>query len=198
VVVPANATFIIEIKTSRQLPPNQDYLFTPSRLKSVYVSGSGASYAVVLHGQKNIMFMNLHDTDITLFKHTLIGYLQSAESEDVAVWHEAAREVRGFLGMSKVAKACTTVLAVASAATVTFTATTTEPFDPEISPPMPLPNDAMTFDVTVFGDSLSFPLEPPRPRPCPVTSTDVLPDGPLRRGAVVAPAMVAGTVRPAV
>jgi hypothetical protein len=173
VVVPANATSIVEIKVSRQLPPNQDYLFTPSRLKSVAASGAGAPHAVVSHDQKNVMFTNLHDTDVTLFKNTVIGHLQSTGSEDVAVWHEAAREVRGFLGLSNIAKACTTALAVASATSAAFTATTTDAFNPETSSPMPPPSDAIP-----FGDSPTFLLEPPRPSPCPVASTEVLPDSP--------------------
>jgi hypothetical protein len=63
VVLPANSTSIVEIKVSRQLPTNQDYLFTPSMLKSVSASGSGTPHAVVSHDQKNVMFTNLHDTD---------------------------------------------------------------------------------------------------------------------------------------
>jgi hypothetical protein len=173
VVVPANATSIVEIKVSRQLPPNQDYLFTPSRLKSVAASRAAAPHAVVSHDQKNVMFTNLHDTGVTLFKNTVIGHLQSTGSVDVAVWHEAAREVHGFLGISKIAKACTTALAVASATSAAFAATTTDAFDPETSSPMPLPSDAMP-----FRDSPPFPLAPPRPRPCPVASTEVLPDSP--------------------
>jgi hypothetical protein len=173
VVVPANATSIVEIKVSRQLPPNQDYLFTPSKLKSVAASGAGAPHAVVSHDQKNIMFTNLHDTDITLFKNTVIGYIQSTGSEDVAVWHEAAQEVRGFLGISRIARACTTALATASATSTAFAATTAEPFDPESSSPMPLPSNSVA-----LGDSPPFPLEPPRPRPCPVASIDILPDSP--------------------
>jgi hypothetical protein len=167
VVVPANATSIVEIKVSRQLPPNQDYLFTPSRLKSVSASGSGAPHAVVSHDQKNIMFTNLHDTDITLLKNTVIGYIQSTDSEDVAVWHEAAREVRGFLGMSKITKACTAVLAFAG---TSFASKQT--FDPDARTAMPLPDDATEFPT----DSPPFPLEPPRPRPCPVASAEVLPN----------------------
>jgi hypothetical protein len=169
VVVPANATSIVEIKISRHLPANQDYLFTPSKLKSVSTSGSGAPHAVVSHDQKNVMFTNLHDTDITLFKNTVIGYLQSTDSEDVAVWHEAAREVRGFLGISKITKACTAALA--------FAGTTVDnklPFDPEASTAMPLPVDA----AEISPNSPPFPLEPPRPRPCPVASPEILPDSP--------------------
>jgi hypothetical protein len=162
-IIPANSTSIVEIKVSRQLPRNQDYLFTPSKLKSVSNSGAGAPHAVVSHDQKNIMFTNLQDTEMTLFKNTVVGYLHSTGSEEVAVWHEAAQDVRGFLGLSKIAKACTAALA--------FTATTKEPFDPETSSHMPLPSDAI-----VFGDSPPFPLEPPRPRPCPVASAEVLPD----------------------
>jgi hypothetical protein len=52
-VVPANSTAIVEIKVSRHLPSNQDYLFTSSRLKSVSATGAGASHAVVSHDQKN-------------------------------------------------------------------------------------------------------------------------------------------------
>jgi hypothetical protein len=166
VVVPANATSIVEIKVSKELPPNQDYLFTPSKLKSVS-SGAGAPHAVVSHDQKKIMFTNLHDTEITLFKNTVIGYLQSTSSEDVAVWHEAAQDVRGFLGLSKIAKACTAALAF----TGTAAAAKMEPFDPETTSPMPLPNEAME-----YRDGPPFPLEPPRPRPCPVASAEVLPD----------------------
>jgi hypothetical protein len=169
VVVPANATSIVEIKISRHLPANQDYLFTPRKLKSVSISGSGAPHAVVSHDQKNVMFTNLHDTDITLFKNTVIGHLQSTDSEDVAVWHEAAREVRGFLGISKITKACTAALA--------FAGTTVDnklPFDPEASTAMPLPVDA----AEISPNSPPFPLEPPRPRPCPVASPEILPDSP--------------------
>jgi hypothetical protein len=159
-VIPANSTAIVAIKTpdSANLPSNQDYLFTPSRLKSVSASGTGAPHAVVSHDQKNILFTNLHDTDVTLFKNTVIGHLHSTGSEEVAVWHEAAREVRGFLGLSKIAKACTTALAFTAAAA-------RQTFDPETDTAMPVPADAPP-----------FPLEPPRPRPCPVTSVEVLPD----------------------
>jgi hypothetical protein len=158
-VILANSTAIIAIKTpdSANLPSNQDYLFTPSKLKSVSVSGSGAPHAVVSHDQKNILFTNLQDTDVTLFKNTVLGHLQSTSSEDVAVWHEAAKDVRGFLGLTTIVKACTAALA--------FTATVSkQTFNPEIDSPMPLPDDAP-----------SFPLEPPRPRPCLVKSTAELP-----------------------
>jgi hypothetical protein len=45
-VVPANSTAIVEIKVSRHLPSNQDYLFTPSRLKSVSGTGAGAPHVL--------------------------------------------------------------------------------------------------------------------------------------------------------
>jgi hypothetical protein len=132
VVIPANSTSIVEIKVSRHLPTNQDYLFTPSKLKSVSASGSGAPHAVVSHDQKNVMFTNLHDTDITLFRNTVIRYLQSTNSEELAVWHEAAREVRCFFGLPRVAKACTAALAMATAFTAT-PAGATEPNYPALS-----------------------------------------------------------------
>jgi hypothetical protein len=166
-IVPANSTAIVEVKVSRDLPSNQDYLFTPSKLRTISASGAGAPHAVVSHDQKNIMFTNLNDTDITLFKNTVVGFLHSTSSEEVAVWHEAAQEVRGFLGMSKITKACTAALAFAGAA-----ATAKQPFDPEASTPMPLPDNATEFPT----DCPPFPLEPPRPRPCPVVSAEPLPD----------------------
>jgi hypothetical protein len=180
-VVPANSTAIVAIKTSRNLPANQDYLFTPSKLKSVSASGSGAPHAVVSHDQKNILFTNLHDTDVTLFRNTVIGYLHSTGSEEVAVWHEAAKEVRGFLGFAKIAKACTAALAFAATAA-------SQTFDPDADSAMPLPGDLCPSPLGLSADSVpptggpqpadgpSFPFEPPRPRPCPVTSAEALPD----------------------
>jgi hypothetical protein len=108
------------------------------------------------------MFTNLHDTDRTLFKNTVVGHLHLTGSEDVAVWHESAQEVRGFLGMSTITKACTAALAIAGTAF-----DSKQVFDPEASTAMPLPDGA---------DSSPFPLEPPRPRPCPVASAEILPD----------------------
>jgi hypothetical protein len=115
------------------------------------------------------MFTNLHDADITLFKNTVVGHLHSTESEEVAVWHEAAQEVRGFLGMSKITKACTAALAFSGTA---FASKQT--FDPEASMAMPLPDEATEFPT----DSPPFPLEPPMPRPYPVASAEMLPDSP--------------------
>jgi hypothetical protein len=166
-VVPANSTAIVEIKISRHLPSNQDYLFTPSRLKSISAAGAGAPHAIVSHDQKNIMFTNLHDSEMTLFRNTVVGYLNSTDSEDVAVWHEAAQEVRGFLGISNFAKAGTAALAFSGTALASR-----QPFDPEARTAMPLPDNATEF----AADSPPFPLEPPRPRPCPVASAEVLPD----------------------
>jgi transposase InsO family protein len=150
IVIPANSTTVVAIKTPRPLPSNQDYLFTPSRLKSVSTSGAGAPHAVCSHDQRNVLFTNLQDTPMTLFKNTVLGHLQSAASEEIAVWHEAAKEVRGFLGLSRLARACTAGLAFAASAKATF--------DPEIVSDMPVPETA------------PFPLEPPRPRPCPVAA----------------------------
>jgi hypothetical protein len=148
-VVPANSTAIVEIKVSRHLPSNQDYLFTPSRLKSVSATGAGAPHAVVSHDQKNIMFTNLHDADITLFKNTVVWHLHSTDSKEVAVWHEAAQEVRGFLGMSKITKSCTAALAFSGTA---FASKQT--LDPEASMAMPLPDEATEFPT----DNPPFPL----------------------------------------
>jgi hypothetical protein len=162
IVVPANSTTIVEIQVSRHLPSKQDYLFTPSKLKSVSAASAGAPHAIVSPDQKNIMFTNLHDTDITLFKNTVVRHLHSTASEDVAVWHEAAQEVRGFLGLSKIAKACTAALAFAGTAS-----SSKQVFNPEANTPMPLPDGA---------DSPPFPLESPSPRPCLVASQEILPD----------------------
>jgi hypothetical protein len=156
-VIPANATTIDAIKTPRPLPPNQDYLFTPSKLKSVSTSGTGAPHAVCSHDQKNVLFTNLQDTPVTLFRNSVLGHLQSAASENVAVWHKAAKEVRGFLGFPALARAATAVLG--------FTATASAVFDPGAECSMPLPSDAP-----------AFALKPPRPRPCPVAAP-TLPDG---------------------
>jgi hypothetical protein len=152
-VIPANSTAIVQVKMPRSLPSNQDYLFTPSRLKSVSTSGAGAPHAVMWYDQNNVLFTNLQDTDMT-FRNTVIGHLHSTPSEDIAVWHEAAKDVRGFLGLATIAKACTAALAFTAAASKQ-----TQTLDPEADSPMPLPDDAP-----------SFPLEPPRPRPCPVKS----------------------------
>jgi hypothetical protein len=157
VVIPANSTSVIPIRVSRLLPTNQDYLFTPSQLKSISSSGAGAPHSVFSHDQKNVMFTNAQDTDLTLFRGTMIGHLESTESEQVAVWHEAAQEVRGFLGISRAVSAVTAALAFSAAARPTF--------NPEVESDMSLPERAD-----------SFPLEAPRPRPCPVATNIDLPD----------------------
>jgi hypothetical protein len=172
-VIPANSTAVIAIKTPRELPPNQDYLFTPSRLRSVTSSGAGAPHAVFSHDQKNVLFTNLQDTDTTMYANTVIGHLHSTESEKVAVWHEAAKEVRGFLGFNKIIAALAVAMGFAAATTaygnsptadMGFAAETKITFDPESDCSMPTPDDA-----------IPFALEPPRPRPCPVASA-TLPD----------------------
>jgi hypothetical protein len=129
-IVPANATAVVAVKIPRPLPANQDYLFTPSRLRSVATSGTGAPHAVFSHDQKSVLITNLHDTDVTLFKNTVIGHLQSTSSENVAVWHEAAKEVRGFLGLPTIAKMSTAALAFTAALATPATPATPATFDP--------------------------------------------------------------------
>jgi hypothetical protein len=95
-VIPANSTAVIAVKIPRSLPSNQDYLFTPNKLRSVATSGTGAPHAVFSHEQKKVLFTNLQDTDITLFDNTVIGHLHCTASENVAVWHEAAQDCEVF------------------------------------------------------------------------------------------------------
>jgi hypothetical protein len=164
-VISANSTAIVAIKAPRALPTNHDYLFTPSKLMSVAASGTEAPHAVFSHDQKNVLFTNLQDVDVTLCCNTVIGHLQSTTTEDVAVWHEAAKEVRGFLGLTRIAKAATAAMAFPAA--VTVGTPTTSSFNPDNKSFMPLPEG-----------TVSFPLEAPRPRPCPVALTTALDDSP--------------------
>jgi hypothetical protein len=57
-VIPANSTAIMEVKLSRTLPTDQDFIFTPSKLKTISAAGAGAPHGIFAHDQRSILFTN--------------------------------------------------------------------------------------------------------------------------------------------
>jgi hypothetical protein len=48
-VVPANSTTVMPIQIGRNLPQDQDYIFTPSRLKTIFAMSAGAPHGIFSH-----------------------------------------------------------------------------------------------------------------------------------------------------
>jgi hypothetical protein len=59
-VVPPNSSTIVAIKMGRTLPPNQDYIFTPAKLKTISAVGAGAPHGIFAHDQQTILFTNVN------------------------------------------------------------------------------------------------------------------------------------------
>jgi hypothetical protein len=74
-VVPANSTAVMEIKIGRNLPQNQDYIFTPNKLKTISAMGAGAPHGIFTHDQSTVMFTNVNDMDVTIFYNTILGHV---------------------------------------------------------------------------------------------------------------------------
>jgi hypothetical protein len=97
--VPPNSTTIVEVKMARPLPINQDYLFTPNKLRTLSAAGAGAPHGVFAHDQKAILFTNVNDVAVTIFHNTVLGHVKSVQKAHHAYWEEASEEVDGYLGI---------------------------------------------------------------------------------------------------
>jgi hypothetical protein len=204
-IVPANSTAVVPIKIGRLLPPNQDYLFTPSKLKTISTAGAGAPHGLFTSEQRAVLFTNLNDTPLTIFHNTILGHVESVQKAHHAAWEEATNEVNAFLGATEEAP----VTANRSNAYLGTKGT----FDPDADSDMPIPLDSSYLssmptpaagsfslgdgppplgdgpppdlaDVPLFGlgdgppPGLGGPIEPPRPRP--VVATTPCPDAGLK------------------
>jgi hypothetical protein len=134
--VPPNSTTIVEVKLARPLPINQDYLFTPNKLRTLAAAGAGAPHGVFAHDQKAVLFTNVNDVAVTIFHNTVLGHVESVQNSHHACWEEASEEVDGYLGILEDPKKATQTT-----------------FDPDEDSSMPIPAD---------GDQ--YPTAP-RPRP---------------------------------
>jgi hypothetical protein len=65
-VIPANSTTIVEIKLGKDLPQDQNYIFTPSKLRTVTTVGAGAPHGIFSCQQASVLFTNVNDKDITI------------------------------------------------------------------------------------------------------------------------------------
>jgi hypothetical protein len=165
-IIPANSTAIMEVKLSRTLPTDQDYIFTPSKLKPISAAGAGAPHGIFAHDQRSILFTNVNDADVTNFHNTVLGHVESIQKAHHAAWEEASHEVNAFLGETvQAAKAVGAVEAIQAGEAIetleeeealksSGANAKKGTFDPDMDAEMPLPGDAPT-----------FPGEPTRPRP---------------------------------
>jgi hypothetical protein len=127
-VVPANSTPVMEIKIGRNLPQDQDYIFTPNKLKTISAMGAGPLHGIFAHDQHTMLFTNVNDTDITIFHNTVLGHVESIQKAHHADWEEATDEVNAFLGQTIEAEQPPEH--------------TSRTFDPETDAEMPLPQGA--------------------------------------------------------
>jgi hypothetical protein len=169
--VPPRSSAVVEIKLGRTLPLNQDYIFTPSRLKTITAAGAGAPHGVMAHDQRSILFTNVNDTEVTIYHNTVLGHLESIQRANHAHWDKAADDINAFLGQTCQPQPSEAELTVAPGPTQEFAVIhgylgTKETFDPEEDTAMPVP------------DRPAIPVEPPRPRP--VVSTTPCPDTTVR------------------
>jgi hypothetical protein len=75
-IIPPNSTVTVEIKFGRSLPPNQDYLFTPSKLRTITSTGAGPPHGLLSHDQRSLLFTNVNSTEMTIFHNTILGHVE--------------------------------------------------------------------------------------------------------------------------
>jgi hypothetical protein len=97
-VVLHNSSMVAAIKMGRTLPPNQDYIFTPTKLKTIPAMGGGAPHIIFFHDQQTILFVNVNDTDATIFHNTILSHMESIQKAQHADWDEATEDVNAFFG----------------------------------------------------------------------------------------------------
>jgi hypothetical protein len=85
-IIPANSTAIIEVKLSRTLPTDQDYILTPSKLKTISATGAGAPHGIFAYDQQSILFTNVNDADVTIFHNTVLQNVESIQKAHHAAW----------------------------------------------------------------------------------------------------------------
>jgi hypothetical protein len=161
-VVPPNSSTIVAIKMGRTLPPNQDYIFTPAKLKTISAVGAGALHGIFAHDQQTILFTNVNDTDITIFHNTILGHVESIQKAHHADWDEATEEVNAFFGCNLAIEAPQPHTETVEAQRHSEAGHTSKTFDPEADAEMPLPQEAQAFSTET--------------RPLPNVSTDPCPD----------------------
>jgi hypothetical protein len=174
-VVPANSTTVMPIKIGRNLPQDQDYIFTPSKLKTISAIGVGAPHGIFSHNQQTILFTNVNNTDVTIFHNTILGHVESIQKAHHADWDEATEDVNAFFGHQLEAKISTLGAGVDTTTPVPGCTPAEEPcpapnevhaysgqtienrapeaertsktFDPETDAEMPLPQEAPGFST---------------------------------------------------
>jgi hypothetical protein len=161
-VIPPNSTVTVEIKFGRSLPPNQDYLFTPSKLRTITSTGAGPPHGLLSHDQRSLLFTNVTSTEMTIFHNTILGHVESVQKAHHATWNEATEEVMAFLGVQE----DTGVSSLKKKTT----------FDPDADSNMPVPRDSPESHAPPhdLGDgppqNLAELHETPRPRPVVATT----------------------------
>jgi hypothetical protein len=85
-VVPPHSLTVVPIKMGRTLPPNQDYIFAPSKLRTISAAGAGPPHGLFSHNQQAILFTNVNDKEVVIFNNTVLGHVESMSNAHHGVW----------------------------------------------------------------------------------------------------------------